>query len=274
MSLQSSPTPSRTVMRRASDKGASALARRFGDALRVADARAAEEVIEEALDIGLAGAVVQSSVIAPAMVRIGELWEMRVLGVADEHLATAISERALLPIFERLTANRACRGTRETVLLAAVEGQTHVLGLRMIADVLEGAGFDVQYLGADVPVESLRSFVATSRPAVVGLSYGYANGVHNLERSIWAIHEVAPDARIMLGGRAVPPRFWDAGYPRIANSVEVVGVVEDLIAGPPQSTPPLDTLLGSNSGDGSWQTANGSLFEAKSAGRDRVAQVP
>ena len=90
-----------------------------------------------------------------AMGRIGELWEHGELTVADEHAATGLSYRALLPLQEPLQI--APPRSRERVVLAAVEGQTHVLGLRMVADVLEGAGFEVLYLGADVPSGALRS---------------------------------------------------------------------------------------------------------------------
>jgi hypothetical protein len=60
--------------RRQADAAAQGLARRYGDALRAADAAGAESVVDEALAVGLAPAAVQSLVIQPAMVRIGELW--------------------------------------------------------------------------------------------------------------------------------------------------------------------------------------------------------
>jgi hypothetical protein len=56
--------------------------------------------------------------------------------IADEHVATALSHRALLPLQEPLQI--APPRSRERVVLAAVEGQAHVLGLRMVAYVLEG----------------------------------------------------------------------------------------------------------------------------------------
>lgn len=37
----------------------------------------------------------------------------------------------------------------------AVDGEHHVLGLRMVADVFEGAGYDVRFLGANAPESSL-----------------------------------------------------------------------------------------------------------------------
>jgi diguanylate cyclase (GGDEF)-like protein len=214
------------------------LARRYGDVLRVGDGRAAERVVADALGEGMAPEAVQTLVIAPAMVRIGDLWESGVIGVADEHLATSVSQRVLVRLFDAMTARRQRGHTRERVLLAAVEGQRHVLGLQMVSDVLEGVGFEVLYLGDDVPVESLRGFVARHQPAVVGLAYGTQDGGGLLLQALQAIHLEAPGARIMLGGRAVPPRLGAAGYAHVRSTMEVVDRVEALLAEPPQVPAP------------------------------------
>jgi diguanylate cyclase (GGDEF)-like protein len=232
--------------RRAADAGAGEMARQFGDALHVGDGIAAERVVDDALRAGLAPEAVQSLVIAPAMVRIGELWQSRLIGVADEHLATSISQRSLIRLFETISANRDRGRSRERVLLAAVEGQHHSLGLRMVADVLEGAGFDVLYLGEDVPVESLREAVAKHRPAVVGLAFGIASDASCLADSLWVIHEVAPETRVMLGGRAVPPGLRTGAYPWVTTTMEVVAAVEDLLVGPVQPLPAFVDLMRSH----------------------------
>jgi diguanylate cyclase (GGDEF)-like protein len=218
--------------RRSDDRHVTALARRYGDALRVGDGGRAEQVIEEGHLLGLSPAAVQSEVIAPAMERIGDLWEIGALSIADEHLATAISQRALVGLFAALHVARP--RSRERIVLAAVEGQHHTLGLRMISDVLEGAGFDVLFLGADIPIASLSEFAARHQPAVTGLAFGIGSNVACLADSIYAIHEAAPQARIMLGGRARPPLFQGAGYPWVSNSLGVLSTVEHLLATPPQ----------------------------------------
>ena len=174
------------------------LSRRYVDALRVAQPAAAERVVDDALAAGLAPAAIQSLVIEPAMERIGRLWEANAITVADEHLATAISQSVLVRLFDRLTV--APPRSRERVLLAAVEGQHHVLGLRMIADVMEGAGFDVLYLGADVPVDALRRFAAEHRPAITGLGFAISVGVGVLADSIHAVHEACPARRSCSAG--------------------------------------------------------------------------
>jgi len=245
-------TPESAPARRAADDRGGVPARRFGDALRVADAAVAERIVDDALAAGMAPEAIQSLVIAPAMVRIGELWEAGAIGVADEHLASSITQRAMIQLFAALSAGHIRQRSRERVMLAAVEGQRHVLGLRMVADVLEGAGFDVLYLGEDVPVQSLLESVTQHRPAVVGLGFGIASDVSSLADSVAAIHELAPETRIMLGGRAVPPGLRTVGYPFIANSMEVVSIVEDLLRGPPQTLPAVIDLLRSDGGPRTW----------------------
>jgi diguanylate cyclase (GGDEF)-like protein len=213
--------------RRATDADAPLLARRYGDALRIAQTAAAEQVVDDALAAGLTPSAIQSLIIEPAMVRIGQLWEADAITVADEHLATAVSQAVLVKLFDRLSIARA--RSRERVLLAAVEGQHHVLGLRMIADVMEGAGFDVLYLGADVPVDALRRFASEHQPAITGLGFAVSVGVGILAESIHAVHEACPQTRLMLGGRAVPPGLVEAGYTRVDNSMEVLFAAERLL---------------------------------------------
>jgi PAS domain S-box-containing protein len=219
--------------RRASDEAVSALACKFGRALRAGSSAKAEQVMDEALLAGVTPAAIHALVIEPAMAQIGELWESDSISVADEHLATAISHGVLIRLFDALSVTRA--RSRELVLLAAVEGQRHTLGLRMVADVLEGAGFDVLFLGGDLPLDALRGFVAEHQPAVIGLGFGIATDVSHLAEAIQTIHEVSQQPRIMLGGQAVPPGLRDAGYPFVPGSLEVVDTVQRLLEGPPQT---------------------------------------
>ncbi len=191
---------------------------------------------DEALLAGVSPAAIHALIIEPAMTHIGELWECDGINVADEHLATAISHGVLIRLVDALSV--APERSRERVLLAAVEGQHHVLGLRMVADVLEGAGFDVLFLGANVPLDALRAFVAEHQPAVTGLGFNIANDVTYLVDALLVVHEVSAEPRIMLGGRAVPESLRSAGYPFVGSSLEVLDVVQALLDGPPQTLAP------------------------------------
>jgi diguanylate cyclase (GGDEF)-like protein len=211
------------------------LARRYGDALRAADAHSAERVIEEALEQGMSAVEVQTDLIRPAMAWIGELWETSAISVADEHLATAVSQRMLMRLLEPLQT--AAPRSRNRVLLAAVEGQHHVLGLRMVADVLEGAGFDVLYLGADVPTGALVEFIRQHEPAIVGLSLSFGGASGKLVETIAAIHDAQAETRILLGGDGVAPGLRELGYPWLDSS-DVISAVEGMLGAEPQPLPP------------------------------------
>jgi diguanylate cyclase (GGDEF)-like protein len=222
--------------RRASDRRLVALTERYRAALCAADAPAAEALVAEALVAGVAPTTIQVRVIAAAMEQIGELWEQGELTIADEHVATVLSYRALLPLQEQLQI--APPRSRERVVLAAVEGQAQVLGLRMVADVLEGAGFDVLYLGADVPAGALGAFVVDHAPVVTGLTSTQDRDAPHLAAAIVAIHDAHPMCRIMFGGNGVPPAWRDAPYPWVPDAAAVLDSVELLLHGPPQELPP------------------------------------
>ena len=208
-----------------SEPGAAHLATRYLDALRAASFSAAAEVVDEALSRGLSAAAVHSDVIEPALVAIGDLWASGALTVGDEHLATAITERILARLAVRLRT--APRSSRERVLLAAPAGERHDVGLRMAGDVLEGAGFDVLYLGPDVPAGALAATVAEHRPAVTGLTCTCSG-----EALVDSIEAIAASTRIVLGGEGVPLWLRDAGHPWLTRSRSVVTAVEELLSEP------------------------------------------
>ncbi len=222
--------------RRAADRLLADIGERYRAALCAADAPVAEAVVAEAIAAGIAPTTILVDVITPAMRRIGECWEQGELTVADEHLATALSYRALLPLQEPLQI--APPRSRERVVLAAIAGQAHVLGLRMVADVLAGAGFDVLYLGADVPADALREFVAEQKPAVLGLTSTQSRDGPHIAEAIVAIHDIRPECRIMLGGEGVPLAWRGPTHPWVPDAKAVLDAVEGLLHGPFQEFAP------------------------------------
>jgi len=222
-----SPLPAR----RWDDMGERKLARRFGDALRAGDPQGAALAAEAALESGMDVPALHSRVIEPAMQRIGELWQRGAATVADEHLATAISDSVLGRVFPQVL--RAPPRSRERVLLAAAPGEQHVLGLRMVADVLEGAGFDVLCLGADVPPAGLLDACQAHKPAVLGLSVTMALHVPPLLQAIEVVAALDPAPAIVVAGRAARLAIRQGlCVPLVEHSEHVVAVVEQLLAAP------------------------------------------
>jgi len=179
-----------------------ALRRGYADAVLSGAEAEAERLIGEAIEAGMSEALICDEIIAPAMRAVGEQWALGLLSVADEHLATEISIRVLALQREAFRASRR-RGSRR-VVLTAVEGERHAIGLNMASSVLLHAGYDVRLLGPDLPLAELGSAVERHTPAVVGFSATVPALTSLLPEAIEEIRAVAPRAGVIIGGAAAP----------------------------------------------------------------------
>jgi len=182
------------------------------DALRAADVAGAYKVAHRALDAGMSPAALYQRVIATAMHELGRLWEAGAITIADEHLATAMTYRVVAalrsPQLLEPTPDSPPGGPR--ALLAAVEGEQHVLGLRMAADLLEDAGYRIAYLGADVPTRTLLQTVRTFTPDMVGLSATMPESTQRLEAAVELVRGEHPRLPLLVGGQGSgSPRFGE-----------------------------------------------------------------
>lgn len=174
----------------------------FLDALVRGDRRAADRVVDHVLDRGDGLRGLYLSVVQPAMREIGRLWQENELTVAEEHLATAITQSAMGRAFERVYRWHESRNP--TLIAACVDEERHQMGLRMLCDLLELEGWDTAYLGASVPIESLVAMVEKRKPDVVALSATIAPHLPRIRAAIEAIRgaSVAAQPLIIVGGRA------------------------------------------------------------------------
>jgi diguanylate cyclase (GGDEF)-like protein len=202
------------------------LSRTYQDALAAADAGGAGRVARQALGEGMGVAGLYQRVIAPAMWRIGELWEEGTISVADEHLATALTNQTMASIYGPSLSHKVKPGR---ILMAAVEGERHALGLRMAADVIELAGYETIYLGADVPTADLLQAVASRSPNLVGLSVTMSSSIPALDRAIAEIQCIKPKLIVMLGGQGVRDRQGDDGAVLVGDLEQLLGVVEAVL---------------------------------------------
>ena len=169
-------------------------------ALLVGARREALEIaIEEALWQDVEVPSLYLEVVQPAQYEIGRLWQAKRIGVAQEHLATEIS-RAVLARLHALLPCEPSNGRR--VVVACVEGELHDLGAQVVADFLEMGGFDVHFLGANVPADTLAELVGRRPPDLLALSATTSTNVAELRRAVAAVRSVAGDRiPIAAGGQ-------------------------------------------------------------------------
>lgn len=193
------------------------------------DRQAAVRVlVDEGLGRGVTTADLVLGVVQPAQHEIGRLWQENVITVAEEHLATAISQVALARLWE--ATPRQERNGRQ-VVVACVEGERHELGARVVSDFLDSAGFEVRYLGADVPTKDLVSLVRDRRPGLVALSVAMAHNLPAADVAVTRLCEATDgEVPVAVGGAAFGgTRLPDGAAFTCANARELVHRARDLM---------------------------------------------
>jgi len=200
--------------------------RRYLEELLTPDARVAWAVIVEALDDGVAPVRIYLEVLTPAMIEIGRLWETAQIGVAQEHLATQITQTVLARLAPSLEdAAAAFAGDRRRAIVSGTPGELHSIGARMVADFLEASGWDVLLLGGDVPVEEIAKLSAERTPDVVALSTSLSFNLLAAGRVFARLRELADPPLLIAGGRAYegrPDRALLAGADLFASDPEAL----------------------------------------------------
>ncbi|AHG87803.1 Methionine synthase B12-binding module cap domain protein [Gemmatirosa kalamazoonensis] len=185
----------------AAGSGAAEVRDAYVRALRDGDRREAFRLIDEARAAGLDLGTIYMDVFQPALREVGRLWQENALTVADEHLATAITQAAMARVYEQAATWDG--HARRTLVAACVDTERHEVGLRMLCDLLECAGWDTTYLGATVPVDSLVMMLRRRRPDVLALSAALPPHLPRLRDTIRAVRLAMHDAPplVLVGGR-------------------------------------------------------------------------
>ncbi len=147
--------------------------------------------------------------VQPALYRVGDLWEKNIISVAHEHMASSLVSRLMA---ERYVAWELPEPTKGTVVISTVANEFHEIGGRMVADLLEQDGWDVHFLGSNVPLEELIRYLEATRPFLVGLSAALHMNLLPCRQAVERIRQTASlaDTRIMVGGRIfnMTPGLW------------------------------------------------------------------
>lgn len=142
---------------------------------------------------------VYEHLVQPALEAVGELWRAQRIGVADEHLATAVARTVVASLYPGFPWPRG--GPR--ALVACVQGELHDFGVQLLADLLALEGWDVQSLGADTPTSELVRWVHRVKPVFVGLSVCMPELLAEAARVARVLHTEAPGVPVILGGQAL-----------------------------------------------------------------------
>jgi len=170
----------------------------------------------------------------PAMDEVGRRFESEEYFVPE----LLLSGRAMKAALEHLRPLLAASGAQPAgrVVIGTVKGDLHDIGKNLVAAMLEGGGFEVTDLGADVPPERFIKAVLEKGADLVCLSALLTVTMPAIKTTIEAFRKagIRERVRIMIGGAPVTPQYareiGAGGYSENASSAvatarQLLGVV-------------------------------------------------
>jgi len=208
------------------------LAEAYLRAVLAGDRKVASRLVTDAIAGGVSLHDIYLHVFQSAQHEIGRLWQRNEIGVADEHLATAITQMIMSQLYPMLFSGPR---RQRTFVSACVGGELHEIGARMVADFFEMDGWKTYYLGANTPLSGIVKMICERKADIAGISVTISFNLDAAKQVIRAIREETGcrDTKVIVGGYpfAVAPELWKTigadGY--AANAAEAILLAERLI---------------------------------------------
>jgi methanogenic corrinoid protein MtbC1 len=181
------------------------------DRIHALDGRGLDHVLRRAA-VTLGGHVFLGDVVAPLLRRVGKGWLEERLGVAHEHLCTAVTEDVLAWVAEPAGAGN---DTGPVLVVATLPGERHGLGARLAAASAALEGWRVTHLGVDLPVVEISDAARALGARAVAVSVVNPALSTQVVRALTELRQgLPPDVEILVGGgasAALPRKSLPAG---------------------------------------------------------------
>ena len=205
------------------------------DAVLRGDVTAVETLVEQAVTEGAAPQQIVTESLVPAMAEVGARFERAEFFVPEMLIASRAMQAGLgvlrpLMVDEQLTTVGVGR-----VVMGTIQGDMHDLGKNLVCAMLEGAGFEIVDLGADVTPEKFVAALRQAKTDIVGMSALMTTTMPAMERTVDALAEAGllDGVKVMVGGAPLSQEYCDQigadGYAPDASAAvrkasELVGV--------------------------------------------------
>lgn len=138
-------------------------------------------------------------ILIPALKELGDAWAKGKISIAQEHVATEVIATELSVLRSSLNCADA---NGLTAVFAALPGDLHTLGPRIVADYFLMNGWKVIFLGNNTPASEILDFARKHRVDVIGLATSTSKHAREVTDLIRKLRKLDPAPKILIGGRA------------------------------------------------------------------------
>ncbi|NOT12125.1 MAG: MerR family transcriptional regulator [Methylococcaceae bacterium] len=191
------------------------------------NARELESHFENAI-VELGTELFIEQLLEPLLTMIGDRWKSGELRPVHEHMASSII-RSLTYI---LRNNSPCAPDAPKMIVSTPIGQLHELGALLAAILAELKGWQVTYLGANLPAEEIAAAVKYTNACVVTISISFYADDQVVPREIRRLKKlIGNDVALIVGGRAAvhyKPVLDEVGVLNIQGFSHFRSILDDL----------------------------------------------
>ena len=189
----------------------------------------AKTAVQEALDAAKSPQQIIDDSMIPAMEAIGQEFEAGRAFVPNLLLSARAMKSALDILKPLMMAEQTT--TLGTVVIGTVKGDLHDIGKNLVASMLEGRGFKVINLGADVSKERFVEAARENNADIVAMSALLTTTMDYMKDVVDEVRASGLDVKIMIGGAPISAAFAEQigadGFSSNAN--EAVTVAKRLL---------------------------------------------
>lgn len=207
------------------------MSRDYLELLVSGDRRKATQMVVDAAASGTSVRDIYLHVFQPAQYEIGRRWQTNEITVADEHYCTAATQLTMSLLYKYLFDPSREERNHEPIIVAAIAGELHELGARMVADILESEAWNTQFLGANTPSDALVQMTVARNASIVSISVTLPQHIDEAADLVTSLRATPNGAKlsILVGGGAFAstPNLWrEIGAN--ATSADAVGAVSEV----------------------------------------------
>ncbi len=179
----------------------------MADEVQNGNSDSVEVLVERALSQDMSAEEILKGGLVEAMNTVSEKFKNNEIFI-PEVLISAKAMRSGLEIIKPLLAEANVK-SKGKVVIGTVKGDLHDIGKNIVAMLLQGAGFDVVDLGADVPLEKFVEFVRKESADVVGLSALLTTTMISMKEIIEALRNAGlrENVKVIIGGAPVTESY-------------------------------------------------------------------
>jgi len=160
------------------------------------DSEKLEQNLNSAL-VKLGNILLLEKIIVPLVRDVGHNWEVGEIRIYQEHMVSVVIKSFLLSILDSYKRY----DSDSNILVTTPQGQIHEIGAILAAINAASAGWNVNYLGTELPTEEIVAAAVKLNAKAVAISIVYKNEDHHLTRDLMKLGKILPnDIKLFVGG--------------------------------------------------------------------------